>query len=107
MSVKIKYGDFVPLLNKEFSPVSSLSDDQLIQEFLYVSKIHRYEKLWLRDCRKQPCGAERCYGYSEAMKIIPLYGFRKFALRNEIRNRDILADLYINIRIENTTSGNI
>ena len=101
MSCYTHYHDHDLIFGKEFKPFEQMTKEETIQEFLFVSKIHRYEKLWLQGHRKLPGGAEGYVGYAEAMKIIPLYGRRKHELRNVIRINGHLGALDRAIRAEN------
>lgn len=101
MSCKTYYQDHDRVFGKEFLPLINMSRDEIIQEFLFVSKIHRYEKIWLQGHNKLPGGAVGYVGYAEAKKIIPLYGLRKHAIRNHLRINGDLGHLDRAIRKEN------
>ncbi len=101
MSVKTEYGGPNRIDEVEFKRPAQMSYSDCVLEFLYVSKIHRYEKIWLKEIRKLTDRPEEYKGYGIARRIIDIYGNRKRLLREHLRQNNRLDFLHQSIEKEN------
>lgn len=102
MSVKSYCEDHAKIFGTEFKPLINMKRDDIIQEFLFVSKIHRYEKLWIKGIRNLNGDPVGYVGWADAMKILPLYGIRKFHIRKHLRENGHYGHLLNAIKLENS-----
>lgn len=106
MSVKTVYHTGSNICDHVFKPLKSMTVTEMANEFLYVSKIHRYEKIWLKEIRRAKQKPSQYVGYDDAMEIIPKYGIRKHQLRKRLRELGVLDLLRKMIVLENKSISN-
>lgn len=89
------------MVSNEFVPIQTLTVDEAINEFLYVSKIHRHEKIWLKNWNVD-CSDTLVYG--EMVRMRHSYGLRKRQLRDYIYQHNARDILSLSIKEENLLS---